>query len=70
MTITEQMLPDAHVRTLTTCPGCGGPKQLGCIVCWPCFKHRTDGVISFKYYAGSLVDWLNQYEIGLLVAIA
>ena len=66
--ITDQMLPESHARALPTCPGCGKPKQLGCIVCWDCFKYRSD-ITPLKYYDGSLVDWLNEYNIGLLVPI-
>ena len=66
--ITEQMLPDNHVRALQTCPGCGKAKQAGCVVCWDCFKYRTD-ITPLKYFDGSLADWLNKYNIGLLVPI-
>lgn len=67
--ITDALMPESHARTLTTCPGCGKPKETGCIVCWHCFKRRED-ICPFKYYEGSLADWLNEYKIGLLVPVA
>ncbi len=69
MLITDEMLPDAHVRGLSICPGCGGPKSGGCLVCWDCFKYRLD-ITPLKYYGGSLADWLNEFDIGLWVPLA
>ncbi|MFH1921773.1 MAG: hypothetical protein ABIP48_18060 [Planctomycetota bacterium] len=52
---------DRTVRASTKCPGCGKPKQVGCVVCWPCFKYRDNPL---KYFAndtpdaGDLVAWL------------
>ena len=66
--ITETMLPESYARTLSICPGCGKPKQIGCVVCWDCFKYRTD-IKPLKYFDGSLADWLNKYKIGLLVPV-
>jgi hypothetical protein len=45
------------VRTETVCRGCGGAKELGLVVCWPCFEDRDD-CVPFKYFDGSLADWL------------
>jgi hypothetical protein len=45
------------VREALVCLGCGGPKQAGPVVCWHCFKHRTD-VVPFKAFAGTLQQWL------------
>ena len=39
------------------CRGCGGVKELGLIVCWPCFKYRDD-IVPFKYFGGTLSEWL------------
>ena len=41
----------AQARTETVCRGCGGEKEAGLIVCWPCFKYRED-VVPFKYFDG------------------
>lgn len=30
----KQQFP--HVRALTICLACGGPKDAGLLVCWPC----------------------------------
>lgn len=49
---------EAAARNLNQCPGCGGEKQRGCVVCWPCFKHRTD-VTPLKYFDGSLLEWID-----------
>lgn len=51
--------PDAEekeaCRLRATCV-CGGPKEPGCLVCWDCFKHRTD-ITPLKYYAGTFAQW-------------
>lgn len=44
-------------RQDATCLGCGGPKVIGCIVCWTCFKRRTDGK-SLKWFDGTFSQWL------------
>ncbi len=54
--------PEDYAHTLDVCPGCGGQKQPGCIVCWHCFKHRHD-VTPFKYFDGGLNDWLGHMGI-------
>jgi len=46
-------------RDLELCPGCGEPKQSGCIVCWDCFKYRTDKT-PLKYFEGQ--DWNNPLQ--------
>jgi len=33
---------EAEAREATVCPGCGKAKETGLIVCWQCFKYRTD----------------------------
>ena len=67
--ITDVMLPESHLRQLTTCCGCGGSKEVGCVVCWNCFKHRTD-ITPLKYDGRTVADWLNANKIGLLVPVA
>lgn len=45
-------------RLATSCPGCGQPKEIGLVVCWPCFKYREDG---FKWAADcDLEKWLQK----------
>ena len=52
---------DRQVRQSRLCPGCGKTKDIGCVVCWKCFKHRDS---PFKYfasgteYAGDVSQWL------------
>ena len=48
---------ELQARKETKCRGCGKPKTKGCIVCWDCFKYRTD-ITPFKEFTGSLEDWL------------
>ena len=48
---------DNEYRKSETCPGCGKPKQVGCVVCWNCFKYRQD-VTPLKYFDG-YVDGFN-----------
>ena len=67
--ITDEMLPESHLRSLTTCCGCGKPKDIGLVVCWECFKYRQD-ITPLKYDGRSVADWLNANSIGLLVPIA
>ena len=43
-------------REEPVCRGCGKPKDVGCTVCWGCFKYRDN---AFKYFdGGDLNDWL------------
>ena len=67
--ITDDMVPEAHLRQLSVCCGCGGSKNVGCVVCWDCFKYRKD-ITPLKYDGRSVADWLNANEIGLLVPTA
>ena len=49
---------ERHARTLPVCPACGKPKDIGCIVCWNCFKYRKD-IPVFKYHPScDLNEWL------------
>ena len=47
---------EERARRETSCGGCGGTKEQGLIVCWPCFKYRED-VEPFKYFGGTLTEW-------------
>ena len=58
MQVTEE-----QARLSQTCPGCGKPKALELVVCWGCFKYRTD-VTPLKYFEGKddrnpLQEWLD-----------
>ena len=44
---------EAEARQATTCPGCRKRKDAGCIVCWHCFKYRTD-CTPLKYWTAGL----------------
>ena len=52
---------EVKVRNHPVCPGCGQAKDLGCLVCWPCFKYRND-VEPFKYFEGYLREWLHTID--------
>ncbi len=49
---------ETEARQETVCRGCGKEKSVGCVVCWTCFKHRTD-ITPLKYYEGTLQQWLD-----------
>ena len=49
------MSPEAMARRLTVCPACGKEKQVGCVVCWDCFK-RIDN--PYKYADMEFEDWI------------
>ncbi len=55
---TQDKVSEDQARTEQTCRGCGDDKGLGLVVCWGCFKYRTD-FTPFKYYGGTLQDWLD-----------
>lgn len=42
------------LRSETTCRGCGGPKDDGCLVCWSCFK---TGPQPYKYFVSPPDRW-------------
>ena len=48
---------EERARTETFCRGCGGTKEAGLVVCWPCYKHRDD-VMPYKYFDGTFTQWL------------
>ena len=52
-------------RSESTCRGCGGPKEVGLIVCWTCFKyHPTDPMGGYKYFPScDLNEWLESVGI-------
>ncbi len=51
-----------EARLSEVCPGCNKPKALELVVCWHCFKYRTDKT-PLKYFEGqqndSLQEWLD-----------
>lgn len=48
------------LRKSTICIGCMGEKSLDLVVCWTCFKYRTD-IISLKYWTKSLFEWIQEF---------
>ena len=50
---------EEQARTETLCRGCGGEKEIGLIVCWPCFKYRED-IVPFQDFGGPLSEWLER----------
>ena len=46
---------EEEIREAKKCIGCDKEKQKGCIVCWNCFKYIDN---PFKYFKGSLSEWL------------
>jgi hypothetical protein len=55
----ESYALEEQARTETFCRGCGGEKEDGLIVCWPCFKYRDD-IVPFKYFDGTFEEWLER----------
>ena len=53
MITTENMARESAV-----CLGCGDPKPPDIVVCWGCFKHRTDKT-PLKYFDGDFQQWLD-----------
>lgn len=48
-----------EARLSPVCRGCGGTKDSGegaCIVCWSCWRDPT---YPFKYFQGTLQEWLD-----------
>ena len=48
----------AH-RDSSICAGCHKVKDIGLVVCWNCYKYRTD-IKPFKYFQGDIEEWLLQ----------
>ncbi|MCX7428806.1 MAG: hypothetical protein NTW96_24670 [Planctomycetia bacterium] len=51
------------MRAEAVCRGCGKPKDAGCIVCWGCFKYRTD-ITPFKWFDGTIEEWIATAQKG------
>lgn len=49
-------------RDMSDCPACGDRKGLGPLLCWDCFKYRTD-ITPFKYYNGDIESWLKEQGV-------
>jgi hypothetical protein len=47
-------------RHETICLGCMKGKDIGLLTCWTCWSGR--GEKSYKYYTGSLEQWLKEIE--------
>lgn len=54
------IISEDQARAEMYCRGCGENKDLGLVVCWNCFKYRTD-VKPLKYYSGDLSEWLKEF---------
>ena len=48
-------LEEQKEREGTVCCGCGGLKDVGCIVCWHCFKAPRH---PYKTWDGTLAEWI------------
>lgn len=48
---------EREMRNSQVCLGCNKEKQLGTVVCWNCFKYRTDAT-PLKYFQGTIEEWL------------
>ncbi len=58
---------EQEARLSEVCPACGKPKGLELVVCWHCFKYRTDKT-PFKYFEGKdsenpLREWLDYLKV-------
>lgn len=63
MIMENQPADEAAERNNETCCGCGKAKELPRqVVCWKCFKYRTD-VTPLKYFDGSLTEWLEHIRV-------
>lgn len=67
MTNDHETRVETKARQLDVCPGCGEPKQVGCIVCWNCFKYVPN---PFKYANMSLTEWLKVIPANEMAQVA
>ncbi len=58
-TTIRKYISEYEARQLRYCIGCTKPKDSGLVVCWDCYRSRKD-IVPFKYFDGTLVQWLNQ----------
>jgi hypothetical protein len=54
----EEHTAEADARKSPICLGCFGEKQYGCVVCWKCWRQAPNGETGYKYFAGTLTEWL------------
>lgn len=47
-----------EARAAEICLGCMADKPKGTVLCWNCYKYRTD-ITPFKDFHGSLEEWLD-----------
>ena len=50
-------------RNEIVCRGCGKEKDIGGIVCWGCFKYNERLPVLFKYFDGTLEQWLKAIQV-------
>jgi len=48
------ILTEREARKMTECV-CGAPKDMGCVVCWNCFKYIKKNPL--KYFGGTFEEW-------------
>ena len=55
---------ECHLRSETTCHGCGKSKESGMLVCWDCFKHvpPVPGIKCLKDHDGDLCSWVRAID--------
>jgi hypothetical protein len=54
-------MTEQQARRALTCPGCGTRKLAGpsgMIVCWGCWRGETGERPAYKYFLGTLDQWL------------
>lgn len=52
----RRILTETQARNSSECIGCGKDNPAGCIVCWQCFKYRTD-IVPLKQWNGGFAEW-------------
>jgi len=55
MLLEKNINDDNYLRKAEMCIGCGQEKQIGCVVCWGCFK---SGDNPFKWFNGTISEWV------------
>jgi len=55
---TMEPISEKQARTMTVCV-CGKPKDVGCEVCWDCFKR---GDLPLKYFDGPFEEWQKKHK--------
>lgn len=48
---------EKDIRNDIKCLGCGIEKNKGLVLCWNCYKYRSD-ITPFKNFKGTIQEWL------------